>query len=48
MQRRPICVETIGVPLEIIHHYGTVEQHDEALGLTPRGIRERVVAFLEV
>ncbi len=47
MPRHPICVETIGVPHEILDHYGTPEQHEEALGLTPRGIRERVSAFLE-
>lgn len=48
MKQRPISLETIGVPREILTHYGTPEQHDEALGLTPRGIRERVAAFLAV
>lgn len=47
MQRHPICVETIGVPHEILNNYGTLEQHEEALGLTPTGIRERIVTFLK-
>ena len=48
MQQRPVCIEAIGVPREILHHYGTPEQHDEALGLTPAGIRTRVSKFLEI
>ncbi|HVU66387.1 MAG TPA: transketolase C-terminal domain-containing protein [Ktedonobacteraceae bacterium] len=46
MQHRPICLEAIGVPLKMLHNYGQPEQHEEALGLTPHGIRERLVAFL--
>ncbi len=48
MHRQPICLETIGVPREILSHYGTPQQHDEALGLTPHSIRERVCDFLAV
>lgn len=47
MRQRPVAVEAIGVPREILSHYGTPEQHDEELGLTPRGIRKRIVNFLE-
>lgn len=47
MRQHPICLETIGVPHNILTNYGTPEQHEEALGLTPRGIRERLVAFFE-
>ncbi len=46
MGRHPLCLEAIGVPREVISNYGTPEQHDEALGLTRSGIRERVLAFL--
>ncbi len=48
MQRRPVCVEAIGVPREILDQYGEPEQQDEALGLTPPGIRRRIVDFLEI
>lgn len=48
MQRRPVCIESIGVPHRVLNGYGTPEQHEEALGLTPQGIRERVVNFLEM
>jgi len=40
-------VEAIGVPRAVLSRYGTPEQHDEALGLTPSGIRARVMRLLE-
>jgi transketolase len=46
MSRRPVCIEAIGVPREILDQYGRPEQQDEALGLTPAGIRARIRAFL--
>lgn len=48
MQHHPVCVETIGVPHQILSNYGTPEQYDAALGLTPQGIRERIQAFLGI
>ncbi len=42
----PIRIETIGVPHRILAHYGTPQEHDEALGLTPEGIRRRVTEFI--
>lgn len=48
MQRRPVCIETIGVPHEVLSRYGTPEQHEEALGLTPQGIHQRIADFLEM
>ncbi len=42
----PIRIETIGVPHRILSHYGTPQEHDEALGLTPEGIRRRVMEFM--
>lgn len=44
----PVRVEAIGVPRRILSRYGTSEQHDAAIGLTPEGIRRRIEAFLEV
>jgi transketolase len=41
-----IRVESIGVPHKILPRYGRPEQHDEELGLTPRGIRRRIERFL--
>jgi transketolase len=42
----PVRVEAIGVPRAIPSHYGTPEQHDEAIGFTPAGIRARIQALL--
>ena len=46
MKQTPIRVETIGVPHKVLAHYGKPEQHDEALGLTPGGIRLKIERFL--
>ena len=46
MQHMPTRIEAIGVPHELLTHYGTPEQHDEALGLTPHHIRARIQRFL--
>ena len=46
MQHMPIRIEAIGVPHELLTHYGTPEQHDAALGLTPHHIRARIRSFL--
>jgi transketolase len=43
---RPVRLESVGVPREVLTHYGTPEQHDEALGLTPGGIRARLERFM--
>ncbi len=42
----PAVVESIGVPRQVLYHYGTPEEHDEAIGFTPRGIRQRLETFL--
>lgn len=42
----PVRVEAIGVPHQILQRYGTREQHDKALGLTPEGIRARLEQYL--
>ena len=39
---RPVALEAIGVPRRFLTDYGQAAQHDEAIGLTPEGIRERV------
>ncbi len=46
MRHTPIRIETIGVPHKVLSRYGEPEQHDEALGLTPKGIRRRIEQFL--
>lgn len=43
---RPIRIESIGVPHRVLSHYGTPEQHDAAIGLTPHAIRRRIDSFL--
>jgi len=42
----PITIEHIGVPHAFLTTYGTMAQQDEALGLTPRAIREKVMKFI--
>jgi transketolase len=44
----PVRVEAIGVPRRVLSRYGTPEQHDADIGLTPAGIRQRIQAFLDV
>ena len=46
MGRTPVRVAAIGVPREVLTRYGTPQEHDVALGLTPEGIRRRIDAFL--
>jgi transketolase len=46
LRATPVRIEAIGVPHEVLAHYGTPEEHDAALGLTPKGIRQRIDAFL--
>ncbi len=41
-----IRIETIGVPHEVLSHYGTPEQHDASIGFTPQGIKRRIERFL--
>jgi transketolase len=47
LAHRPVRIVSIGVPREAIHAYGTVANHDHALGLDATGIRGRVLHFLE-
>jgi transketolase len=47
LEDQPTRIKSIGMPHEVLSHYGKPEQHDEALGLTSRGIRTRIEAFLQ-
>lgn len=40
----PAVIESVGIPRQVLNHYGTPEEHDEAVGLTPHGIRQRLDA----
>jgi transketolase len=46
LAHRPTRLLSIGVPRRAISRYGTPEEHDRALGLDIRGIRDRVLAFV--
>jgi transketolase len=46
MGQTPVRVAAIGVPREVLTRYGTPQEHDVALGLTPKGIRHRIDRFL--
>ena len=47
LSHRATRIVSVGVPREAIHAYGTVADHDRALGLDTTGIRTRVRRFLE-
>jgi transketolase len=47
MEHVPTRIKAIGVPRQVISRYGTFQQHDEAFGLTPSGIRQRIDQFLQ-
>jgi len=42
----PALIDCLGIPLAFLNHYGTVEEHDEALGFTPTEIRNRLERLL--
>lgn len=46
LQLTPVRIEAIGVPHQVLTHYGTHLQHDQALGFTSQGIRQRIERFL--
>jgi transketolase len=46
MGRLPVRVGAIGVAHRVLDAYGTVEEHDAALGLDANGIRRRVEAYV--
>lgn len=46
MVHTPVRIEAIGVPHKVLTHYGTPQQHDEVIGLTPQAIRHRIERFL--
>ena len=48
MRHTPMRLESIGVPYRILERYGTPQEHDAAIGLTPQGIRARIARFLQV
>lgn len=45
MEARPVAIEHIGVPLEFRTNYGTADEHDKAIGMTPDMIRRRLINF---
>ena len=45
---RPVCVTSVGVPHAFLTHYGTANEHDKAIGLTPENIRTKIQALLHV
>jgi len=47
MEHLPTRIKSIGVPHQILRHYGTPEQHDEELGLTTEGIDQKIQQFLQ-
>ena len=46
LETASVAIETIGVPHRFLTDYGHAEEHDEAIGLTPAGIRQRIADFI--
>jgi transketolase len=46
LSHRPAQLLSIGVPRRFIERYGTSAEHDAALGLDVRGIRDRILSLL--
>lgn len=42
----PVLMDSVGVPHEFLTHYGSAEDHDKAIGLTPDAIRQRLERLL--
>ncbi|MFA6394168.1 MAG: hypothetical protein WCW25_04845 [Patescibacteria group bacterium] len=42
MAGQAVRVESIGVPVEFLNKYGKAEEHDECVGLTPAGVKEKL------
>lgn len=42
----PVQIASLGVPHRFLTNYGTQEQHDEALNLSPAAMRERIVQLI--
>lgn len=43
---RPVLLRSLGVPCRFLTEYGKVEQHDEAIGLTPDAIRTELEGLI--
>jgi transketolase len=43
---KPLILDSIGVPREFLTHYGHAEDHDSAVGLTAKNIRERLEGLI--
>lgn len=43
---RPVLLRSLGVPRRFLTEYGKVEQHDEAIGLTPDAIRAELEGLI--
>jgi transketolase len=48
LSHRAARILSIGVPRRVLSRYGEPWQHDAAIGLDARGMRERVRAFMGV
>ena len=43
---KPIRLETVGVPIQFLEHYGTAKEHDEAIGFTPANMRKKLLGLI--
>ena len=43
---KPVSIETIGVPLQMMTSYGIAREHDESIGITYKNIREKLLKLI--
>lgn len=46
MRLKPVVIDSVGVPLKFLTHYGRAEDHDRAIGFTANNIRTRLEALI--
>lgn len=44
---KSLSIDSIGVPLRFLDHYGTATEHDRAIGMTAQQIRRRIEGFID-
>ena len=44
---KPVSVESIGVPIQMMTNYGTAGEHDESIGFTYKNIRKKLLKLIK-
>ena len=44
---KPVSIESIGVPIQMLTNYGIASEHDESVGFTYKKIREKLLKLIK-